>query len=371
MQNAVAVSHNTLDNGIISVTVDDMNGAVKSISNHSINNDFADAANGKYLNEYLFLPGNNLADIKKIDAVTIAVKESGPVLSSLRITSNAAGCNSLTREIQLVKGFDFVEITNILDKKRAELNPNPGEAGWANTGGKESVNFGFPFNVKEGAVKLDIPLGQMRPETDQIPGSCKNWLSVGGWADVSNTEYGITWATLDAPLVEVGGITATMLGGQTNPAVWRKKIEPTQTLYSWALNNHWETNSRAYQEGLIRFRYALQPHAAFNAVKATAFATGLSQPLVVAKADDKNLSASLLQLSSKNIVVLVLKPSEDGKAWIVTLYNPADQISKTNLQWGVPVKATHYSNTGESILEPAPAEIAVGPLELVTLRVEK
>jgi len=40
--------------------------------------------------------------------------------------------------------------------------------------------------------------------------------------------------------VEVGGITATMLGSQKVPALWRQHIEPIQTFYSWVMNNHWE-----------------------------------------------------------------------------------------------------------------------------------
>ena len=45
-----------------------------------------------------------------------------PVLATLLIESSAPGCNKLTREVQLVRGFDHVEMTNILDKQRAELN---------------------------------------------------------------------------------------------------------------------------------------------------------------------------------------------------------------------------------------------------------
>ena len=70
--------------------------------------------------------------------------------------------------------------------------------------------------------------------------------------------------TLDAPLVQVGGITATLLNSQTNPDVWRKEVEPTQKLYSWAMNNHWGTNYRAYQEGPVVFRFVLQPHGPFD-----------------------------------------------------------------------------------------------------------
>jgi hypothetical protein len=42
---------------------------------------------------------------------------------------------------------------------------------------------------------------------------------------------------------------STMLGSQKIPAVWRQHIEPTQTFYSWVMNNHWGTNYLAYQSG--------------------------------------------------------------------------------------------------------------------------
>jgi hypothetical protein len=367
----MVATHNTLDNGIVSLAIDEITGAIKSLRNKNIDNNFTDSASGDNLNDYLFLHGNNLADLQRNGRVTITVKEKGPVLATLSIVSDAPGCNSLTREVRLVNGFDYVDMTNILDKKPAELNPNPGDYAWANVGGKESVNFGFPFHVAGGAMKLDIPMAIMQPETDQIPGSCKNWLEVGGWADVSNADLGITWASLDAPLVEVGGITATLLGGQTNPAVWRKKIEPTQKLYSWAINNHWETNYRAYQDGIITFRYALRPHQRFSPVEATQFSTGLSQPLVVAGASAENLTAPRLQLSSKQVIVQVLKPSDDGKAWIVSLFNPSEETQHTTLSWSGPVKGTSYSNTTEVALAPVTGDIEIAAQDVVTVRIEK
>ena len=141
-------------------------------------------------------------------------------------------------------------------------------------------------------IRLDVPLGVIRPETDQIPSACKNWLTVGRWADVANADFGVTWVTLDAPLVQVGGITATLLNSQTNPDVWRKKIEPTQKLYSWAMNNHWGTNYRAYQEGPVVFRFVLRPHRGpCSDAEASRFATDFSQPLVAVPGRGKRRTA--------------------------------------------------------------------------------
>ncbi|HTI90432.1 MAG TPA: hypothetical protein VL727_07575, partial [Puia sp.] len=170
-----------------------------------------------------------------------------------------------------------------------------------------------------------------------------------------------------------GGITATLLGGQTNPAVWRKKIEPTQKLYSWAMNNHWETNYRAYQDGIVTFRYALRPHKVFEPVAAMQFSTGLAQPLVVAAASASGEAAASprLQLSSGKLIVQVLKPSDDGKAWMVSLFNPSAETQTTSLQWATPVKGMSYSNTGETALAPVNGDIVVAAQEVVTIRVEK
>ena len=156
----------------------------------------------------------------------------------------------------------------------------------------------------------------------------------------------------------------------SNPAIWRKHIGPTQKLYSWALNNHWETNYRAYQVGIITFRYALQPHGAYDAVASTKLSTDLSQPLVVAAASGPVLETPRLTISQR-LVVLSLRPSLDGKAWMVTLYNPGEQAEKTGLSWNGPVGAAHYSNTGEEVLAPVEGEVAVAPQDVVTIRVEK
>lgn len=375
---AVRADGNVLDNGVVRVAVDERTGAVVSLTRHGVDNEFADTASGGGLNDYLFLKGNNLKDIERNGPVKITVSERGPVLAELRIESQAPGVANLVRTVRLVKGFDFVEVSNILDKLPAELDPHPGDYQWANLHGKESLNIGFPFHVPDGQVRLDIPMAVMRPEQDQIPGSCKNWLEVGNWADVSNGSVGVTLVTLDAPLVEVGGITATMLGGQTNPAVWRKHIEPTQKIYSWALNNHWETNYRAYQDGIIRFRYALEPHGGYDPVASTRLATGLAEPLIASAAGAPVASgapaasgASLLRLSSDRLVVLSLRPSRDGKALMVTLYNPTAVAESTGLTWGVAVGAVHLSNTDEETLDAVAGPLSVAGQDVVTVRVER
>ena len=66
-----------------------------------------------------------------------------------------------------------------MDKKRLDA------ASYCSREGKESVNFTFPFYVLDGEMRLDVPFGIFRPEQDQMPSACKNWLTVGRWVDVA------------------------------------------------------------------------------------------------------------------------------------------------------------------------------------------
>jgi alpha-mannosidase len=286
--------------------------------------------------------------------------------------SDAPGCNSLTRRYKLVLDQDFIEIENIVDKKRAPMPEKIGDWFLAQNENKESVNFAFPFNVPGGIMRLDLPIGSMIPWEDQIPSACKNWYTVGRYADVSNHDHGISWFTLDAPLVEVGEISATLVGSQSDPDVWRKEVEPTQKLYSWAMNNHWGTNYRQYQEGPVTFRYALRPHGSYDAAETYRIATGMTQPLKVRNNSrrDGASSSSLkapVEIDSEGIVIISLKPADDGDGLIARLYNPGTRKEKGRIITGGKI---WLSNTAEEAVMEIPPEIELGSMELVTIRLE-
>ncbi|HXS06618.1 MAG TPA: glycoside hydrolase family 38 C-terminal domain-containing protein [Rhizomicrobium sp.] len=372
---AVTVEDGVLDNGLVRAKIDSASGNIVELNLRGNAQNLVDRAKGNGLNEYLFLAGSDVSQVQRSGPATIIVEERGPLVTAIRIESSAPGCKRLVKRLRLDAGADHLEITNIVDKERAPLNPHPGVGGpadaFAQRGSKESVQFAFPLSVPGGEMTMDVPLGNMRPEADQLPGSCKNWLPVGRWIDVSNKDYGVTWASLDAPLVEIGGISATMLGSQRDPSVWRKRIEPTQSFYSWVMNNHWGTNYRAYQEGPVEFRYALRLHKGHNAGAANRFAIGLSQPLQPASGSDAQ-SASLLRLQPNDVLALTLKPSDDGKAWIVRLFNASADAQKATLTWpGRAVGRTWRSNLAEEQLAALPGEIALGAWELATLRIDR
>ncbi len=277
--------------------------------------------------------------------------------ASLGIFSQGPGIKQLITILRVIDGIDRVDIINLLDKEKVLE--------------KESVHLGFPFQVPGGTMRVDIPWAVIRPESDQMAGACKNYLTVGRWVDVSNDQFGVTWTTLDAPLIEVGGIHVDVPDPFT-PESWIQRLEPTQTLYSYVMNNYWETNYKASQEGMTRFRYSIRPHLQYDQAEAARFATQCSQPLIARPADrDCPVATSRLQVTGEGVLVTSLKPSDDGQALMVRLFNAGSQPAAAAITWPEPAPTqVTLSSPSEQVGQPPRGPIQLPPLGIVTLRAE-
>lgn len=357
-------------NGHLRARIDQTTGDIVELAVTGSDTNLVDTRTGWTLNAFVLLQGDDVQHLGKSGAATIVVEESGPLIVSLRVESSAPLCESLMRQVRLAADQDFLELDNTVNKHRA------GYASTTDDNGrhpvlKESIQFAFPFAVENGQLTVDVPFAHVRPELDQLPGSCKNWMPVSRWVDVSNTTGGITWVTLDAPLIEVGGITATKLNSQTDPDVWLRHLDPTQTFFSWAMNNHWGTNYRAWQEGPVTFRYALRPHKGADFARATQFATGLSQPLVVMAATGVVPAAgALLHVEPADVVVEELKPSDDGNGWIVRLFNASDRTRDVRLSWSPRANVARMSrcNLAEESGESSQTRFTLAASELMIIK---
>jgi alpha-mannosidase len=347
----------TLTHPDFTLKVDPRTGGIASLFSRPLNRELVDAKAATALNDYFYLPGSDLKGLQRNAPPRISVKERGPLLASLLIESEAPGCRSLAREVRVVDGLDYVEIVNTIDKLAVRA--------------KEGVHFGFGFDVPGGMPRFDVGWAAVRPEQDQIPASCKNWFSVQRWVDISNDRFGVTWSPVDAPLVELGAITGNLIGSQTNPDVWVQHLEPSQTIYSWVMNNHWHTNYRAEQEGPTVFRYAIRPHKGFAAEEAAKFGVACSQPLIAVPASGGAPAKPRLALSSDKVVITAFKPSDDGRAWIVRLFGASGKTEKVKLSWASPVpRQVWFSDTSELPREKAAPIVEVPAWGIVTLRAE-
>ena len=347
------VDGTTLTTPLLTVRLEAASGDITSLRRAGSDTELAA---GK-INNYLYLPGGDIKDVQAAGPARVSVKESGPLVVSLVAESEAPGCNRLVREVRLVDGLDRVEISDLVDKKAVRT--------------VEGVHLGFSFNVPDPVVHVNSPGTIVEPEKDQLPGACKNWFSVERWVDISDSERGVTWSTADAPLMELGGLTANLPRSQPDPNAYLKTIKASSQIYSWAMNNHWHTNYRADQEGPVWFHYALQPHGAYDPAAATRFGVESTEPLIVAPVSGTSPSPGRLRIEPSTVVASAFKPSDDGQALVLRLYNPSGQAQTARLEWSHPVRHVWLSSAEEEQGPAAPAEIAVPSLGTVTLRVDQ
>jgi alpha-mannosidase len=268
------------------------------------------------------------------------VTERGPLFTTVIVQAEAPGCNSLTMIYRLNDALDRVEIYDNLDKQKV-LTP-------------EAVHFAFPVNVPSGTMRYDLAYGYCRPELDQLPGSNKNFLAMEHWLDISDENSGVTLICPDVPLFEAGRITMDEL-----VYGWVDSIPPTQTFLSYVMNNYWETNYAASQEGTCTFRYVIRPHEGFDPAMAEKEAIGQRQPLLTRKGGGwQKEKQSLLALKNDALILTSLKPVGQGKKFLITVYNAGvrDEVPL----WETPLQGFVLSDP-DGISEYGPGEGIVIP----------
>ncbi|MEZ4717867.1 MAG: hypothetical protein R2851_17530 [Caldilineaceae bacterium] len=151
-----------------------------------------------------------------------------------------------------------------------------------------------------------------------------DYYTVQNWVDFSNDYAGMTVATPDNPMVQLGDFH---FGRHQQEVALERPM-----LLGWLTNNYWETNFRAHQPGLITARYVMRPHkggfdedAAHHFGRSIVHSTPLFQQMGE-PADTRALPASgtLLHLPDGPVQTLHVKAAADGDGLIVRLLNASD-----------------------------------------------
>lgn len=338
---------NSLENEYFIIEIDPVSGAVNRICDKSLKQELTDRSDLSGINAYYYVSGRDPSRPLQVDMVKTKVKESGPVINSLLVVAQAPGTSYLSREIRLIRGMHQIEIINRIDKAGI-LEP-------------EGVHLAFPFDIPEGLVRYDLGFAVCRAEEDQLPGACRNYITVENWVDVSNRRYGITWVSPDAPIIEVGQIStdAPVVG-------WTETLQPTQTFYSYVMNNYWETNYKASQDGEFVFRYILLPHAGFDAVQSERRAIEERQPLIAIPCGPDARAVRLFpQWDHPSVNLMNIRSSPDGKGICLTLFNSS--LQQASVEPRMLGQKVHRSDLDGNTLDKIHGEILIPGMGLRNL----
>lgn len=114
----------------------------------------------------------------------------------------------------------------------------------------ENVYLSFPFADKE--TYIDKTGAVLRPRIDQIPGTCIDFYAVQNGVVFERKSGNVILTCQDTPLIAMGSLDAHPI-----KLMGDEEIDNIDEVYSWVMNNFWETNFKVDIGGFYQFHYEL------------------------------------------------------------------------------------------------------------------
>ena len=233
------------------VLLDPATGAVRSIYDKQLRRELVSQDSPYRFGEYLYVTGGDKAPNTILEYSHVYPKadlaihppQNGKIISLTRapdgevahMQSENLNTPSIRSEIRLFDREKKIEFVEDVDKKQVES--------------KEAVYFAFPFAVSQPQFQYEIQNGVVDPAKDMYSGAGHEWFSVQHWVSVQQDGVSASVFPLDAPLVTLGDI---------NRGEWPVEFGMRPgTIFSYVMNNYWDTNYRAGQGGHFRFHYVI------------------------------------------------------------------------------------------------------------------
>ncbi|NUP61040.1 MAG: hypothetical protein HOW71_02565 [Nonomuraea sp.] len=224
---------------------------------------------------------------------TIVKAQRTAVGEKLVVELQGKGVDWLRTTIELHQGVPRLDLTYQLAKQ--------------GTPAKEAVFLAFPFATGP-ATAWELTGGVGGPGVPRVPGSAEYMLPIRHWIAFEDPELTVAWATLEAPLVQLG--TIHMPYAPFPPTL----DQEDGTVYSWALNNIWDTNFPAQQQGETTFRYAVTSAAGVKGSRlGAAAASGLTEPFVGALVTSGPEAATYASVDHPDVLITSLGRAGDGR----------------------------------------------------------
>ena len=376
-----ATTEGTVENQYYRVVLDAESGAVKSIFDKELNKELVNTSSPYRFNQYLYVTGADklpnravqYSSAAPVPDFSIHGAGSGRLVSVTqqpfgvvaRLESQGVNTPKIETEVILFNGQKKIEFTNRVHKTEVFT--------------KESVYFAFPFAMEHPQFRYEIQNGVVDPSRDQLPGAGKEWFSVQHWVAADEGGVSVALVPVDASLVCLGDIFR---------ATWPKQFgQRPGTIFSYLMENYWDTNYAAGQGGDFTFRYVLTsgdhlPPAALSRLgweemtpaevdRITSQDKALDSPRPLDAAQ-----GSFLQVDQPNVALVTWKMAEDGDGTILRFVEIGGQAGTVEVQTPrLDVKTAWSSDAMErkqAALETSAHgfRFSVKPFQIVTVRLE-
>lgn len=278
---------------------------------------------------------------------TVEIKNRGPLCATIEVKASLHGHPVICQTIRLYAGIRQIYMETRILKDATPLL---------------STHIAFPFKAANPEFRYEGALAVMNPIRDYLPGShsdtiaVQNWVKVmdtgecpvnksatGNQADISHVEYeegteklfNILWSSLDAPIASFGRLWP----GYTSPA-HRCFFDPETAhnplrvedmdrgwIYSTVFTNNYGTNFSVSQAGDVLFRYVVTSYEGkLSDAQAAEFGWQAVTPFEQIFTKHKRqrtlpVKSGFIEINNDNIILLTCKKAEDGRGYILRLWN--------------------------------------------------
>ncbi|MGN0315046.1 MAG: hypothetical protein ACI4EG_09700 [Fusicatenibacter sp.] len=169
----------------------------------------------------------------------IAIRDHGPVFDRIELTFDLEGTYHSSVIIRMYRHLPKIDFTFRIAKTLSE--------------DIESVYLPLSLDLPGSSVYIHNGGVAMRPGIDQLPGSNMEYYIADQGLLYQGEQESVLINTLDTPLIYMGEM-------KSHPIVLcdNKEENNHRPVYSWVMNNTWETNFKMDLSGFGEFMYSLE-----------------------------------------------------------------------------------------------------------------
>jgi hypothetical protein len=375
------VSEGTIENQYYRLVLDPASGAVKSIFDKELKQELVNASSPYRFDQYLYVTGadklpNRLIQYSPVSPVPeLAVHNaSGGRLLSVthqpfgvvaRLESSGVNTPRVETEVILFNEQKKIEFINHVRKTEVYT--------------KEGVYFAFPFAMQHPQFRYEIQNGFVDPSRDQLPGAGREWFSVQHWVAAAQDSATVALVPVDVSLVALGDIVR---------GTWPVEFgQRPGTIFSYVMDNYWDTNYAAGQGGDFTFRYVLTSGNNLEPGYLSRLGREEMSPLELNQitSQDKALNSprpldsaqgSFLQVNNPDVELVTWKVAEDGDGTILRFLELAGKHGSVEVQTPLLNVTSAWMNDalerkqGPLLVSSHGFRFSVKPFQIVTVRLE-
>jgi len=328
-RSSIEVREESIENRFFKVILDSKMGGIRSIYDKELEKELIDQNAPHRLNQVIIRSVKSGKEEKPSISI-IRQGQKGPIYGSLMVFGRAPGCPQIIQEIILYDEIKRIDISNRVLKDSTPF--------W-------ETYFAFPFKMKSPIFHFEGSNSVIQSLKDQFPGSNSDYYTMQHWADVSNREIGITLSSIEAPVIEFGGLWPGYVSqahhGITPSGFGHDFLKPGDLkkgyMYSYAMVNNFRTNFQPVQVGEGLFRYSIITHKGdWRKGRVYNFGWDFQNPLIPVCMNGKKegtlkKSLSFCQVDKSNVLLLTLKKAEDGNGIIIRLIETEGKNTATTV----------------------------------------